>query len=87
MEFSKQFYLLSFLLRLLLFLALPSNNDFELIKNQEYQSITSGLELLDERLCHLWLKLFFVICYKVSRCTYSMLAFDLIKNLVANLRG
>ena len=65
--FSQNISLLSFLLRLLVFVVLPREEDFQPLTDMilNGQPLRMGLELLDDTVCQNWLELFFIICYKV----------------------
>ena len=66
--FSQNISLLSFLLRLLVFVVLPREEDFQPLTDMilNGQPLRMGLELLDDTVCQNWLELFFIICYKVG---------------------
>ena len=65
-SFGNSLEVLSFNLRLLIFSACSSSDDYQLLSERVKETDTS-LALLDSSLCLAWLKVLFVICYKVRR--------------------
>ena len=63
--FGNSLEVLSFNLRLLIFSACSSFEDYQLLSERVKEPDTS-LALLDSSLCLAWLRVFFVICYKVQ---------------------
>jgi hypothetical protein len=55
-------------LKLLVFVALPSESEFlttmDHLELSRQCVVSAGLELLDEQLCQSWLQVYFMICYK-----------------------
>lgn len=64
---------LSFNLRLLIFSACSSYDEYQSLAERMRRNSDTSLALLDPSLCLAWLKVFFVICYKVWHVYFLLL--------------